>query len=68
VDVTVNGERHALDSGSTISAVVALLRGDDEGRGVAVALNGEVISRSRWRDTEVRDGSVIEVLGAIGGG
>ncbi len=35
-------------------------------RGVAVAVDGEVVTRSRWPETELRDGSLVEVVAAIG--
>jgi sulfur carrier protein ThiS len=31
-------------------------------------MDGEVVARSRWLETEIPDGALIEVLGAIGGG
>lgn len=37
-------------------------------RGVAVALDGEVVTRSRWSETELRDGCMVEVVAAIQGG
>jgi sulfur carrier protein len=39
-----------------------------DARGVAVALDGEVVTRSRWSDTELAEGARIEVVAAIGGG
>ena len=37
-------------------------------RGVAVALDGEVVPRGEWETTELRDGQAVEVLAAIQGG
>ena len=37
-------------------------------KGVAVALNGEVVPRSTWADTSVRDGDQIEIVTAAAGG
>jgi sulfur carrier protein len=39
-----------------------------EGRGVAVALDGEVVPRSAWGTTALRSGAVVEVLTAVQGG
>ncbi|HEX8975912.1 MAG TPA: sulfur carrier protein ThiS [Solirubrobacteraceae bacterium] len=66
--VTVNGQRRELDTGATVATVVALLDVAPDARGVAVALDGEVVSRSRWSRTPVGDGAQLEVLSAIGGG
>jgi sulfur carrier protein len=64
--VTVNGERRELADGSTVAALVAGLA--LEVRGVAVAVNSEVVSRSRWDGTRLQPGDRVEVLGAAQGG
>jgi sulfur carrier protein len=68
VIVTINGERRELASGATVEGVVELLNGAPDGRGVAVAIDGEVVPRSRWDQAELHDGALIEVVGAIQGG
>ena len=40
----------------------------DGGRGVAVALDGEVVPRGEWASTAVREGQRLEVLHAVQGG
>ena len=37
-------------------------------RGIAVAVNGEVVPRSRWARRAIRGGDAIEVVGASQGG
>ena len=66
--VTVNGEPRELDPGATVASVLQSLDVVSGARGVAVALDGEVVSRSRWEATELRDGALIEVVAAIQGG
>jgi sulfur carrier protein len=66
--VTVNGERRELASGATVASVVELLDVAPGARGVAVALDGEVVARSRWSRVQLRDGALIEVVAAIQGG
>jgi thiazole synthase len=39
-----------------------------DGRGVAVALDGEVVPRGEWEATALREGQSVEVLAAIQGG
>jgi len=68
VIVTVNGERRDLPRSATIASVVELLGVMPGGRGVAVALNGEVVARGDWRRTALREGARIEVVRAIQGG
>jgi sulfur carrier protein len=39
-----------------------------EPRGVAVAIDGEVVRRSEWTTTVIPDGALIEVVTAVAGG
>jgi sulfur carrier protein len=66
--VIVNGERHELPAGSTLQNVVELLGNAPGGRGVAVAVSGEVVPRGAWGSTELIDGAQIEVVAAVQGG
>ena len=68
MNVIVNGEPRQLPAGATVAGVIELLDVAPGARGVAVAVDGEVIARSRWTDTELREGSTVEVLAAIQGG
>jgi sulfur carrier protein len=68
VNVTVNGEPRELPAGATVASVIELLDVPPGARGVAVALDGEVVSRSSWPNTELRDGALVEVVAAIQGG
>ena len=45
-----------------------LQRRDIETRGVAVAIDGEVVPRSTWAITRIRDGATVEILTAAAGG
>lgn len=62
--VTVNGDERDL-TGSVADAVAELTGAH---RGVAVAVNGEVVPRGRWAETPLSDGDRIEVLSAAQGG
>ena len=66
--VTVNGEDRSLADGASVAALVASLGGREDGRGIAVALRGEVISRSAWESTVLSPGDEVEVLIAVQGG
>jgi sulfur carrier protein len=68
VNVTVNGELRQLPSGATVASVVELLEVTPGARGVAVALDGEVVTRSNWPATVLREGALVEVVAAIQGG
>jgi sulfur carrier protein len=68
LSVTINGDRRELPTGATVASVVASLPNVPEGRGVAVALEGEVVPRAQWANVELREGAKVEVVVAVQGG
>ena len=66
MNVIVNGEPTELAPGATVEAVLTALEVPD--RGVAVAVDAEVVPRGEWREHELSDGARVEVLRAIQGG
>ena len=64
--VVVNGEPQELAAGATVESVLAAL--DVPARGVAVAVDAEVVPRGEWQTHELGEGARIEVLRAIQGG
>lgn len=72
--VIVNGESRELPAQATVVNVVELLAGDGgrslntAGRGMAVAVEGEVVPRDEWSSTALGEGARVEVLAAIQGG
>ena len=66
--VIVNGTETEMTRGATVVDVLALLGRGAEARGVAVALNGHVVHKARWPETELSEDDRIEILVAVGGG
>jgi sulfur carrier protein len=66
--VSVNGQSRELDEGATVATVVAALGAERSRRGVAVAVEAEVVPRAQWERRELREGERVEVLTAIQGG
>jgi sulfur carrier protein len=64
--VVVNGNPQALPDGATVADVVRAVT--SVARGVAVAVNGEVVPRAGWPGAALRDGDEVEVLTAAQGG
>lgn len=64
--VTVNGAGRDLRDGATVADAVEALTAP--ARGVAVAVNGEVVPRAAWARTRLRAGDRVEVLTATQGG
>lgn len=76
--IVLNGVERDLEPGETVTDLISLLTGaviEADGRtadgrrlGVAVALNGAVVSRSLWAETVLSAGDDIEVVTAAQGG
>jgi sulfur carrier protein len=64
--VLVNGEPTELEAGATVESVLASLELPQ--RGVAVAVDAEVVPRGEWPEHELNEGARVEVLRAIQGG
>jgi sulfur carrier protein len=65
--VEVNGQPVELSDGAALSDAVSQAGGAPS-RGVAAAVDGEVVPRSAWESTRLREGQKVEVVGAIQGG
>jgi sulfur carrier protein len=66
--VAVNGAATELADGATVAGVLAELDVPTPARGVAVAVQGQVVPRGEWVTTSLHDGDRVEVLSAIQGG
>ncbi|HSK50245.1 MAG TPA: sulfur carrier protein ThiS [Solirubrobacterales bacterium] len=66
--VEINGEMRELAEDAALAAAVRAAGARGEARGVAVALDGEVVPRGEWEATPLREGQSVEVLAAIQGG
>jgi sulfur carrier protein len=66
MNVLVNGKPTELAAGATVAAVLESLELPD--RGVAVAVDAEVVPRGQWPEHELNEGARVEVLRAIQGG
>ncbi len=64
--VTVNGQPRELDAAATVGTLVDAEVADR--RGVAVAIDGEVLPRAEWDATTLETGARVEVVGAVQGG
>ena len=66
--VVLNGERRELAADATVRQAVTASGAPSEGRGVAVALDGEVVPRGLWDEVELHEGQRVEVVQAVQGG
>jgi sulfur carrier protein len=66
VTVVVNGEDRQVAGACTVAELAADLGAGP--KGVAVAVNGEVVVRGAWAGHRLQEGDRVEVLGAMQGG
>ena len=66
--ILVNGEATEMADGATVQAAVEALELPAAGRGVAVAVDAEVVPRGQWPEHQLSEGARVEVLRAIQGG
>jgi len=64
----INGVSQVLEEITLLTQLIEKLTGEPDPQGVAVAINGSVISRSLWTSHLLRDEDDIEILGAVSGG
>ena len=69
VEITVNGEAQTLPVGSTLGGLLRVHEIDPEAaRGVAVAVNDEIVRREAWDQTPLSTGDRVEIVTAKQGG
>ncbi len=63
--IVVNGDRTVLPDETTVAGVLGVL--GLPGRGIAVAVDGAVVSRRDWH-SPLLDGAEVEIVTAVQGG
>ncbi len=67
--IVVNGEERNLSDDASLLGLLAVMGVDPETvRGVAVAVNEEVVPRKRWHEIQLGPGDRVEVVTAKQGG
>ena len=66
--IILNGDLSDAAPDEPLLAVLERLGVQTDARGVAVALDGEVVPRSQWEGVRLQDGARLEVLTAMQGG
>jgi sulfur carrier protein len=66
ISVRINDELTVLDPGITVAGLIAERYADR--RWLAVAVDGEVVPRSRWAERWLHEGAAVEILTAVQGG
>jgi sulfur carrier protein len=66
--VLLNGSEAELADGATVLTAVESLDLPAANRGVAVAVDAEVVPRTQWNTHKLDEGARVEILRAIQGG
>ncbi len=66
MNVSVNGEPREVPAGTTVEQLVRQVTKQD--KGIAAALNGEVLPRRDWPGRALADCDQVEVVTAVQGG
>jgi sulfur carrier protein len=66
--VALNGQPRELGERATVAQAVAAAGADPSGRGLAVAVDGQVVPHAEWSATQLEEGQRVEVLQAVQGG
>ena len=67
MNINLNGKNHEISSSTSLIRLI-----DDLGltgrKAIAIALNGEVLARERYKEIILKEDDSLEVVRAIGGG
>lgn len=66
IQITINGEPHALAPSSTIIDLIHQLQLAPQQ--LAIELNLDILPKARWAETELRGGDKLEIVHFVGGG
>jgi sulfur carrier protein len=66
--IVLNGQTSDIRAGESVAAALARLGLDADARGVAVAVDGDVVPRAAWSSFVLAEDARVEVLTAMQGG
>ena len=66
--IWINGSASDHVAGVSLADAIGSLIAPLDGRGVAAAVDGEVVPRDQWSATTLEDGQRVEVVQAVQGG
>jgi sulfur carrier protein len=66
--ISLNGQASDVSAGETVAAALQRLGVSPQRRGVAVAVDGEVVPRGEWESFALPEDARVEVLTAMQGG
>ncbi len=64
--LTINGKEQSFDDHLTLADLIEQL--GMKGDRVAAELNRDIVSRTQWAETALKDGDQLEIVHFVGGG
>lgn len=68
MELTINGQAKTIEAANIDQLLAAELEEGHSRRGIAVAVNGEVVPRAQWENARIRAGDRVEIVRALPGG
>jgi len=66
VELTINGDKREVNESQNLADLVKEL--DIQAPNFAIALNQQVVPRSKYDSTAIKDNDKVEIVHAVGGG
>lgn len=66
--IYVNGQEESVEKNITLEEFLKTKRISKEDKGIAIALNDDVISKSEWSSRTLEEGARVEIVRAVQGG
>lgn len=67
MQITINQQLYTFDENTSLENAIQTLK-LEETKGIAVALNEEIIAQSKWNETILNNEDKIIIIGAVAGG
>ena len=68
MNIRINGEKKTVSPNLNVHDLLIALEIDPMQSGIAVAVDREVIPKTEWQATELRENSEVEIIRAVQGG
>lgn len=68
MQLIVNGQEQSVDDSSTLLDLLIEMNFNAEQKGIAVAVNAEVVARAMWADMRLHNGDRVDIIHAVQGG
>jgi sulfur carrier protein len=66
ITITLNGKPKKIEGSQTVISLLQSLNINP--KQVAVAIDGEVVTRDTWPEAVISEGDAVEIVRAVGGG